>query len=387
MKNMENEYQITALKDRFAVESIRELWTAWQNHPNSDIDYYLSRFELRSEFKRPHILLASKEGKPQAILVGRLDESRIRDFKVGPFRPVKPRARVLSFIYAGLLGSPTLRSSECMVREVETSLARGEADLAVFNNVSTESSLFAALKGARGNSEPNNPILFSHYSMQLGVSLDEVVSKLSKNHRAEIRKRERKIFADFTDQIRIDQFRGTERLELFMRDAEMVAKKTYQRSLGVGFQDTPEMRMRLSLFAMKDCFRGYILYVKDQPAAFWLGTLYRGTFQSEMLGYDPALADYSLGTFIFMNMLSDFCRDRVSEIDFGFGVERYKERFGNRSWNECLVWLFAPTFAGKKLKFIHGQAVRADRLARSFLEKTGIYTTIKKRWRKHLSHG
>ena len=140
----------TVLRSVSEVEQIRSLWSSWQWHPNSDIDYYLSWFQFRPEFRRPHIILTTRNGQPEAMLIGRFEEMRITDFKIGPWRIFKPRGRVVSFIYCGLLGNATPENCEAMVQEIIKLLRAGEADMATINNVRTDSPLYAALNHGRG---------------------------------------------------------------------------------------------------------------------------------------------------------------------------------------------------------------------------------------------
>ena len=57
-------------------------------------------------------------------------------------------------------------------------------------------------------------------------------------------------------------------VERFCMAAEEVAKTTYQRGLGAGFQDGPEARRRLTFLAEKGWMHCSVLYLKDQPVAY-----------------------------------------------------------------------------------------------------------------------
>lgn len=79
------------------VEEIRSVWTLWNDHPNSDIDFYVLLTQLRLEIVRPHIIVLYRDERPQAMLIGRVLEQRLK-FKIGYQTVLKPKARVLNFV-------------------------------------------------------------------------------------------------------------------------------------------------------------------------------------------------------------------------------------------------------------------------------------------------
>ena len=167
-----------------------------------------------------------------------------------------------------------------------------------------------------------------------------------------------------------------------------ISKKTYQRSLGVGFIDGPMMRQRLHFEALKGWLRVYVLYVADQPCAFWLGVLYQKTFYGGCTGYDPSYAKYSPGMFLFTRVIKAFCspngNDNVREVDWGFGDAQYKSFLSNREWQESSIYLFSSTLRGMRLRFLKASVTLPDRLARRVLIQTGLLTKAKKGWRDRL---
>jgi CelD/BcsL family acetyltransferase involved in cellulose biosynthesis len=92
-------------------------------------------------------------------------------------------------------------------------------------------------------------------------------------------------------------------LDHLFHDVEEIARKTYQRGLGVGFADTTRMRQRLELAARKGWLRAYLLYLGERPCAFWIGMLYGDTFVSDYTGYDPDLRQFSPGIGLVMRMI------------------------------------------------------------------------------------
>ena len=172
---------------------------------------------------------------------------------------------------------------------------------------------------------------------------ESFLSCFSRNERAQQRRRERKIAQNFK-RSRVECF-SAKQIERLVQDAEQVAKKSYQHSLNVGFSDSPEIRARLEYDAMKGWLAGYILYLDEEPCAFWIGSLRNGVFLSNYLAFDPAYRQYSPGMYLMiraMEALSSESRLRADRIDFGVGDAVYKRRLSNHNREEALLHLFAP---------------------------------------------
>jgi CelD/BcsL family acetyltransferase involved in cellulose biosynthesis len=171
-----------------------------------------------------------------------------------------------------------------------------------------------------------------------------------------------------------------------IQDVDGIARKTYQRGLGVGFTDSFEMHRRLSLEAEKGWLRGYVLYVQNAPSAFWIGTLYLGTFHSDYMGYDPALGKYSPGMFLAVKVIEELCNGsdsggQIYKIDFGLGDAQYKEVLGDSEWSDASLYIFPCSFKGIGLNVVRTSAAILERVARRALEESGLLGKVKKMWR------
>jgi hypothetical protein len=363
------------------VEGLRPVWTAWQRIADADIDYYLLTLQSSPTCLRPHIIVLYRDGLPQTLLIGKLENCGIW-LKVGQWRLPSPRARGLAFIYGGLLGDQSPRNCEILMRSILDSLSQGEADFALFNKLKTDSSLHGiALRAPAFLCRDHFAGSFLHCSMKLPSDTDALYRGLSSDHRNQIRRKARHLLAAYPDRTRIASFQEVEEMEDALADVERVAQKTYQRGLGVGFKNDPAFHQSLALTASKGWLRGYILYLDDTPVAFWIGTLFGGVFRLDYLGYDPAYERFSPGIFLITKVLEDLCQNAVREIDFGYGVERYKQQFGNCTWHEAIIHIFAPTFKGLALNAVRTLVLVTDRLARTILERTKLLPKLKRAWR------
>jgi hypothetical protein len=378
---------VRVLRSVSEVEEIRGTWMQMQRNPNADIDFFLTVLRTRPQILRPHIILCYRDGIPEAMLVGRLENGHV-DLKIGYADFLRPRARMLIFIHGGLLGNPGSDTCEILVREVMKSLRLGEADIAFFNHLRADSPLYVSLACQPGVLNRDYfPALQIHRSMTMPASAEEFWLRLSPKVRKNQRWQAKKLLTDHTGRVRINCFRETSELELMFQDVEKVAKKTYQRGLGVGFVDSSEVRMFLHLKAEKEWLRTYVLYVADRPCAFWSGTLYRGEFHSDCMGYDPEYGKYSPGMYLITRVIEDFCKQdgagRVAGIDFGLGDAQYKEILGDISWEDASVYMFGPTLRGAGLNAFRTPIMFVERICRKTLERTNLTQKVKRLWRLH----
>jgi GNAT acetyltransferase-like protein len=363
------------------VEEIRESWTAAKGHRDGNIDFCLNFVWSGEEFVRPHVVVIYRQGRADAILVGRIENVRIRP-KIGYFRLPAVRTRLLNFAHGGLLGNCSEENSEEFVKGAIAALQLGEADAVLFDRIPVASPTYQKASTMPGflmrdrliRSEP-------HSSMTLPNTLDQVFAAFSSGLRAEVRRKKRKIIADFGDRVKITCYIDESGLDGMLAQVEEVATKTYQRALGVGFEDSDRMRQRLRLCAREGWLRMYLLTVDNKPCAFWIGTVYDGVFYSDYNGYDPGYRDYSLGTFLLISMVEDFCKENVRAVDFGFGQAEYKDRFSNERAMKASVYIFSQ---GTKGLFLHGSRTIAssiDGALRAMLDRVDLLPRIKRIWR------
>jgi hypothetical protein len=363
------------------IEAIRQVWTTWRGDRDSDIEVFLSICRGNPSVLRPHVVVACRSGRPEALLIGRIVQQQVA-FGGGYRLPVNPPARVLVFPYGAFRGDPSHENTEAVISDVVEALGRGEADCAVFDFLGVESSLFSAAKRLPGYlTRDHYSLIQPHWSMTLPRSVEQLYTSFSGSHRYELRKKAKKFVADFRGEVRVEQFCDVSDLERIVEAAEAVANKTYQRGLGVGFANTDAVREFLRAQAANGWLRAYILYVANAPCAFWIGAVYQQRFYSDFLGFDPEYSRYSPGTYLLVKMLEEFCVGDVEEVDFGVGDGVYKERFGNRCRTEATVYVFAPSLKGFTLSMLKTLNAATSEPAKKFLARTNLLARAKKIWR------
>ena len=381
--------EIRILRSVAEVEALREVWSAWGGHRDSDIDFVLMIIDSYREAVRPHVIALYRHGQPEALLIGRLEKKRLT-FKIGYVSVFQPPVRCLTFVYGAVRGNGSAENTEILVREVLACLRRNEADTALLEFVPTDSPLFKLvldLPGILGRDF--HPSRQEHHLMAVPEDMEDVYRQMSGTRRKHIRSSVRKLESHPAGVPQIVCYRHVLELDRLFRDAEEIAKKTYQRGLGAGFSDTPDVRKRLELAAQKGWLRANLLYLGDRPVAFWIGMLYQETFVSEYMGYDPEFRQAAPGMVLIMRVVEGFCShkfgDRIKELDFGLGHAEYKAVLCSKSWFEAAVFVFSPTSKGLLLKSMRAITRIVDLTARRVLSSRDVFPRLKKLWRNWLA--
>ena len=382
--SMTSEFRVRILKTLPEIEEIRPIWGSWPGHRDSDIDMFSAVVASNPETLRPHVIVAYRDGRPDAILIGRIDLTTqlLRHLRVGYWLMPSPRVRLLTFVIGAQRGNSSPEVSELLLREAVASLRRGEADLARLEYLEVGTPLYRLARSLPGILGRDHCVLPQpHWYMELSGTYEEVFSKrLSTSLRWEFRRKAKGIQAAFSSVV-VRCFEKPEDLETLMHDVESIAAKSYQRGLGVGFDNSEETRNRLLWQLRKGWLLAYVLYLDGKAVAFWIGTLYQRVFYGEFIGFDPAYSKYSPGTFLEAKGLEDLCARQAASFDIGLGDAQYKARLGTTCREEATVYFYAPTLFGAALSLLITLMGLAKRTSRALATRSGLSLKMKKVWR------
>jgi Acetyltransferase (GNAT) domain len=370
------------------IQTIQDIWVRWQRHPNCDFDFYQRVVQSTPEIERPHILVCYRAGTADAMLVGRLDRSRV-NLTVGYRTVLGFKAPTLTFLHGGFVGNKTAKNAAALLRSITKSLADGESEAAFFNHLRTNEPLYQAIADLPTPSwQKSLGSIRTHRGMTLPTTGERFTKTLNSKERNNQKRRSKRLNDDFSQSARITTFGSPSDLEAMIRDVDAIAKRTYQRTLGVGFEDTPSLRQRLQVEAEQGWLRAYVLYLDDRPCAFWMGNAYAGTFYSGFTGYDPEYSRYAPGMYLLLKAMEQLCDGNLNEVlkraDFGLGDAEWKQIIGNLEWPESAVYLFSPRWRGRLLGRTHAGSTFLDSLAKRVLRKTRLLARVKRVWRKRL---
>jgi ribosomal protein S18 acetylase RimI-like enzyme len=326
------------------VERLRPLWQrAPIISPEADLDLFKCMVSSRPEIVRPHVVAIERTERPPALAVGRLEQGRI-ELKVGYRALARPRLRTLVVGHGCLAGSEDGEDSRALLAGLRSALIEGEADMLCLSKLRADTALFELARGLA-------PWLCRDHLLEtvprsdvtVPNDLNAFLQQRSRNTRDNVKRYGKRLERAHGDDLVVRGYREPGDLDEALAAMEAVAATTYQRALGVGFRDEPRQRDLLEVAARKDVFRGWVLSIAGTPVAFWHGLAYGGTFYIGSPGYDPEYRDLRVGQYLQMRMMEDLCADpAVTRVDYGFGEAQYKRSFGDRTWMEADVMIFAP---------------------------------------------
>lgn len=379
---------VTTVRTVQQLERLRGAWSALQGDAvTADLDYSLTLLEHGPRVERPHVVLFERGGRPAGMVIARLESVQLAS-KIGYKTVYRPRVRALRVAYGGMLGEAAGELAPHAVAELMVALRCGEADIVLFPNLRTDGAVFA-----EATKKP--PFLLRQHAFDVRIhrrlglpdSFDTFLGSLSRRTREGIRRNERRLLRTIGDQISVRSLDGRDDVEAFFAAARPVAEATYQGSLGVAVHGG-ELELALArLAAERGWFRARVLYVGEQPVAFWHGYAYRGVFQTHVPGYLPAYRELNVGTYVLLRLVEELCADPlVGVLDFGFGDAEYKRRFGDEAWEEADVAIFAPSFAGVRVNAVRTAIVAANRVGKRALG-SGLLARMKRAWRSRMVEG
>jgi hypothetical protein len=382
---LEVENQITIIRKIAEIEKLRQFWEKWQHYPNSDIDFFSSVIKSRKENVQPYVIVLGSIHEPIAIIIGRKETGFI-DIKAGYKKLWRVKANIIVIMHNGFIGTLEPQTSQILLSTLKQRLRQGDADSVRFELLTRNSILLNSIND-NFSILCREPLLEyrDHWNMALPQSLNDIFNRLSSNHRNQLRRISKKLERDFPNSaLRIRCFQKPDELEILFNDVEKIAKLTYQRSLGAGFIDNFEIRSRLTLEASKRWLRMNVLYIDNEPSAYWWGIIYNNVYYSCALGYIPKYQNYSVGTYLLIKTIETLCGQNIAYIDFGPGDARYKQQLGDQKYEEASITLFAPTFKALTVNLILAINNALMYFLKKVLTHFKVTDALKKHWRRKL---
>jgi CelD/BcsL family acetyltransferase involved in cellulose biosynthesis len=363
------------------AEELRPAWERLQNgRVTSDIDFVLTYCRHTKGVVRPHIVLLEDDGEPVALAAGRLEDTRL-SARLGYKVVLDSSIRALTVVYGGLLGDTV--HLPALLAAVGDSLRDERLDLLRFRMLELGSSQHSTLANAAPIARKQRfATKMPHWRAALPGTLDDFLAQRSRRRRETVRRYSRRLERTYGDDARVEVIRDPAGLESLFAQSKLVHRETYQHVLGVGFSDENVQRRLAELSAERGWFRGYLLYLRDKPVAFWHGNAYRGSFGVASTGFDPAYADDRPGTYLLMRAVEDLSRDGSAQtIDFGFGDADYKRHFGDGFVEEQDVGVFQRGIRTIALNTVHSALGGATSAGRTVAGATGALTSLRRRRR------
>jgi len=351
-------HSVTVARTQDDVEALRPFWEALQGpQVNTEIDVFLTMARFHPAVIRPHVMLVERGGTPEGLIVGHVRRHPLGR-KDGPVY-----VRSLSVLAGGFLGRDVDALIALGFTEVELALARREAAIGLFRLVAPNSFEQRAIAAGVPRRRRQVTNVLPHTRLDLGSTLEETLADRPAKVRENVRRALRRM-ESLGDRAEVRVFRTPADVGAFFDHVDAVAPSTHQYPGAYLYRGAPAERELARLGTERGWFRGYVLMIDGEPAAFWTGFAYKGVFGwGGRTGYDARLRRYEPGTTLLMLMIDDLCRDPdVAVLDFGQGTERYKRRLATRSSLVGDMRIYAGRPASAPLKLVDWSAETARRL-------------------------
>ncbi len=363
------------------VETLRPTWKRLENDLlTSDIDYYLTFVRHAPGVIRPHVVVVEESGEPAGLVIGRLEDATL-EARVGPSFGFRPRVRALTVTHGGVIGDLEPRT---LVAALSDSVDRERVDLVRLRMLRTGSPLHAAaIEQAPALRRQRFARRMHHWTARVPGSMDEFLAARSKERRKNVRRHARRLEEAYGAGVKVRFFRDREDLGRLLEDSERVHRTSYQHRLSVGFSGDELHRRLTELTMSKGWFLGAVLYLAQEPVAFQHGNVYRGTYSASGTAFDPAYRDLRPGTYLVMKLIEELCSNPAADrLDWGFGDADYKRAFGDESWLEEDVGVFARGPRALGLNALQTAAGGLTLAARSVATRTGSLAELRRRRRR-----
>jgi len=355
-----------ALRTLEELDTVEPAWTALQHHPAGDLGSYRDCLAREEGFGRPHVVLLERAGATKALAAAHLGEERV-PWRVGSFTLGRSRARVLRLSGSGLLGELDAPMAEALAAELLAVLARHEADALYLHELDPASPLVAALARRAGPLQRDRWARASTgWLLDLPPSYAAFRGGLSRKTRASLNHTTNLLRRRLGPELALACHRAPADLERLLADSEAIARRTYHRHSGVGFQPTPAARARLAHAAAAGWLRGHVLHAGTRPIAFSHGLLYRGTFHGRHTGFDPDFAALRPGVYLVARIVEELC-GAAERFDLGVMDNDFKRSFATRSYARLSCYVFAPGPRGLALALARAASGGLDHAARRLL--------------------
>jgi hypothetical protein len=223
--------------------------------------------------------------------------------------------------------------------------------------------------------EPAKP----HLLLRFAGTFQDYMGKFSAKHRKNINREIKRLKTGDLGQFQFVRYELPEEVPTFLEQAVKLSQKTYQWILlHRGLDDPNLLRHRLPLLAKHGWFRSYLLFCGGKACAFLLGYQCHGRFLFFEIGYDPAMASYSVGTVMQFLAVEDlFNYNRPEVMDLGT-FDRYKEVLSTERHFRSSVFLFPRTVRSRCMRASHHGLLAVNRALSALLDRCNLKTKLRK---------
>ena len=375
---------ISIAKTWSEISEHKPFWSNTNHLPSADFDFYKLILECRKGNSAPRVFIASVNKSPVALLIARQEKTHT-PITFGYSTLARISSNKLVIIEGGYIGIQSNTILHAFFSSIKSYAQENKIDLISIENERIDSDVYTFATKIqtdflKGQSRPPS----IHWQMSGWESWEHFLSKLSKKRRYWLNRLPRILNKDFANNWNIKRYNTQREADAFLETAEKVACKTYHRGLKTGFINNNETKERAFAEAKAKQLDSYILFINNNPAAFWFNFKRDTILYLASTGYDPKFKKYELGTVLLSKIIENTFSEQnhIQTIDFGLGDAEYKRRFANVSYHESTILLFPLTLKGITLFSIIRTTSSFNSMAKKTLGKIGVARIVKTRWRR-----
>ena len=225
---------------------------------------------------------------------------------------------------------------------------------------------------------------FPRYYVDLRPGFDAYMAQFSGKTRSTLRRKARKLAAHDGGALDIRSFHRPEEIDAFFQAALPLSARTYQdRLLDAGLPDDPQFRRKAEALARADAVRAWVLFVHGAAAAYLYLPVTGRTLRYDYLGYDPALANLSVGTVLQMHALEQVMAEkRCDWFDFTSGDGAHKRLFATGHVDCSTIILLRPGLANRAALLSEQIIDRAAQHGAGWAKRWGLDARLRKALRR-----
>jgi CelD/BcsL family acetyltransferase involved in cellulose biosynthesis len=308
-----------------------------------------------AEDRKLHIITAHCDGKLVAIAPLALRPSRY--LRLLPFP-------VLEFLGSGNVGSDYLNIvvrkgyEDAALRAIAASLTEHNQVLELSQVERTNPQMITAALQLRqlGWRMHRTTTSFCPYINLAGQTWDSYLARLGSAHRANFRRRYKKLQAGFDVKFELvdNESQRGEALKILI---ELHLKRWGTRggSDALHREELIAFHKELSQSALQQQqLRLYVLWLDKVPVAALYGFVYNDIFYFYQSGFDMAYSDHSVGLVMMGLVIKDAIENGIREFDFLHGEESYKYLWADAERELVRFYFFPPHTRGS----LYGQLLR-----------------------------
>jgi|GEM_PF-615767 len=283
-----------------------------------------------------------------------------------------------------ILGSVPASDVSPFAQAVAAQLSRTDADFLLIEDVDSEAPVLELLSGQHCPLQVYRPTTPQpRHRIELPESFDAYMARFKSRTRNTLRRKVKKF-----GECRLERITELDQLPEFLSAAHEISRNTWQTAvLGLRIHDDDREYEYFTTLSQLQSLRAYLLWQRDTPVSFCVGTQFNGVFDYEEVGYDRRFAQASPGQVMVLKMIEDLYRSGTPRLfDFGGGDAEYKRQFANCQSESGNVWLLSPGVRSFAIRSYFDSRRFLTRTLRTACRKAGVMNRLRQLTRRGLTH-